>query len=184
MKIFKTALPMSRTVAVADRRVGKLKLALLLLLLAAAPPAAAEDRARTWLGVGYGGGTAGNGDDGFALMGQLVHQRGGSHIAVRGVILVDPLGEDSDSFGELGLLYGRVSKGRAGHAAIAAGLAHTAVACGSGIDNCTTVGVPVVAEAAFRPTPVLGIGIQAFANLNKQRVFGGVVVFLQLGWMP
>ena len=44
--------------------------------------------------------------------------------------------------------------------------------------------MPGVAEAGFRPTPVLGIGIQAFANLNKQRVFGGVVVFLQLGRMP
>jgi hypothetical protein len=157
-------------------------------MLAAALPAAAQDRARTWLGVGYGTGGARRGSEAGAFMGELVHQTGANHLAVRGTVLVDPFGEGSDSLADLGLLYGRVAKGRTGHAALAAGVAFTSVdACGSGPRaprSCSTFGVPVVAEAGFRPTRVLGIGIQAFANFNKKQVFGGVVVFLQLGWMP
>jgi hypothetical protein len=114
-------------------------------------------------------------------MGELVHQRGANHFALRGVTIQDPYGEGSE-LRDVGLLYGRVAKGRQGHGAIAAGVAVTAI---SHSDTESRIfGVPVVAEAGYRPTPVLGIGIQAFANLNKQRVFGGVVVFLQLGWMP
>jgi plasmid maintenance system antidote protein VapI len=46
------------------------------------------------------------------------------------------------------------------------------------------VSLPVVAEAAVRLGSVLGVGVQAFANLNKKQSFGGVVVFVQLGWLP
>ena len=144
-------------------------------------PADAQDRARTWIGAGAGTGGAKGSSEALAVMGELVHQRGANHFALRGVTIQDPYGEGSE-LRDVGLLYGRVAKGRQGHGAIAAGVAYTTV---SMQDTDTRIfGVPVVAEAGYRPTPVLGIGIQAFANLNKQRVFGGVVVFLQLGWMP
>lgn len=169
----------------APRRVPLL--GLMIVVVAATPaPAAAQERARTWVGLGYGAGGARGGSEAAALMGELVHQNGAHHLAARAVVIVDPFGEGSDSFSELGALYGRVAKGKTGHAALATGLAFTSVApCDSGASaGCTTLGVPIVAEAAFRPTRVLGIGIQGFANLNRQKVFGGVVMFLQIGWMP
>ena len=156
--------------------------ALAVALLVLALPAAAQDRARTWIGAGAGTGGAKRSSEALALMGQLVHQRGANHFALRGVTIRDPFGEGSGSLTDVGLLYGRVAKGRQGHGAIAAGVAYTSACVGDTV--CKILGVPVVAEAGYRPTPVLGIGVQAFANLNKQRVFGGVVVFLQLGWMP
>ena len=156
--------------------------ALAVALLVLALPTAAQDRARTWVGAGAGTGGAKRSSEALALMGQLVHQRGANHFALRGVTIRDPYGEGSGSLTDVGLLYGRVAKGRQGHGAIAAGVAYTAVSIGD--TEARILGAPVVAEAGFRPTRVLGIGVQAFANLNKQRVFGGVVVFLQLGWMP
>ena len=154
------------------------------LLAALALPATAQDRARTWLGAGGGTGGARGSSEALALMGELVHQRGANHFALRGVAITDPFGEGSDSLTEIGLLYGRVAKSRQGHGAIATGVAYTSACAASRDTVCRVLGVPIVAEAGFRPTRVLGIGIQAFANLNKQRVFGGVVIFLQLGWMP
>jgi hypothetical protein len=156
------------------------------LLLACPLPAAAQDRARTWLAGGYGVGGAKGGREGATYMGELVHQRGANHFALRGVAVEEPFGPGTEPLVDLGLLYGRVAKGRTGHAALAAGVAFAAVdGCGgSSRASCGIVSLPVVAEAAVRLGSVLGVGVQAFANLNKKQSFGGVVVFVQLGWLP
>jgi hypothetical protein len=57
--------------------------------------------------------------------------------------------------------------------------------CGQGFTSgCTTIGIPFLAEAAVQPLPILGLGVQAFANLNARGSSAGVSVFLQVGWMP
>lgn len=163
----------------------RLLVAAAIVTAALSSPAAAQDRPRTWLGLGLGLGS-GRDTEGLGLMAELVHQKRAHHIAVRGVLLVDPFGESADSMGDFGVLYGRAAKGRFGHGAIATGVALTGFeSCPSAPGGgCATLGIPIVAEAAFRPAPVFGLGVQAFANLNRKTVFGGVVVFIQLGWMP
>jgi hypothetical protein len=71
-----------------------------------------------------------------------------------------------------------------GHAAIAAGLAWTGFGSCQGSGGCSTVGVPVVAEVAARLFSIMGVGAQAFGNLNTKSVYLGAVLFLQLGWLP
>jgi hypothetical protein len=47
-----------------------------------------------------------------------------------------------------------------------------------------TVGLPLVSEAALRIFPILGVGAQFFANLNANESYGGLILFLQLGYLP
>jgi hypothetical protein len=96
------------------------------------------------------------------------------------------LGDSADEFGEVGALYGRAAKRKWGHAAISAGLAVTGVSScpDAATSGCTTLGVPMVAEAALRLGSIAGIGVQGFGNLNPKSIYGGVAVFLQLGWLP
>jgi len=153
---------------------------------ALSPTLAAQDRSRIWLGAGLGSAARADGASGFAVMGEVVYQVRAHHFAVRALGAADPFDTGADAFGEIGLLYGRAAKRKWGHGAISAGLAVTGVSSCSdaGTSGCTTLGVPVVAEAALRLASVVGVGIQGFANLNPKSVYGGVVVFLQLGWLP
>lgn len=149
-----------------------------------AKPAGAQERSRIWLGLGLGGG--GGGDvEGASVMGQAAFQKKGHHLAVRALVIVQPVGESSNS-GEIGVLYGRMALRSWGHAGIAAGLAHTNVTpCPDGTSpSCHTLGVPIVAEAAARLNSVLGVGLQAFVNLNSKTSYRGGLLFLQLGWIP
>jgi hypothetical protein len=118
-------------------------------------------------------------------MAELVFQKRAHYFAARGLLFIDPY-ESGGTIGELGVLYGRAAKRPWGHAALSAGLAFTGVdPCpDTGSGSCTGIGIPVVAEAALKLGSVVGVGAQAFANLNSTTVYGGVVVFLQLGWMP
>jgi hypothetical protein len=158
----------------------------LLTLNALSTSLAAQDRSRIWLGVGLGG--AGGSDEagGAALMAEIVFQTTVHQFTVRAMGAADPFGEGGGSFGEVGVLYGRGAKRTWGHAAISAGLAWTALeSCRSaGGRGCSTIGVPLVAEAAVRVFSIMGVGVQGFANFNSQSIFRGAVLFLQLGWLP
>jgi hypothetical protein len=158
---------------------------LLLISVGVCPCLVAQDRSHIWLGLGVGGGARADGASGAALMAEVVYQVKAHHFAIRGLGVVDPFGENADEFGELGLLYGRAAKRLWGHASIATGLAITAVSsCRDATGRCTTLGVPVVAEAALRFAPVFGVGAQGYANLNTKSVYGGLLLFIQLGWLP
>jgi hypothetical protein len=160
-------------------------LAGLAIATALSSPLTAQDRSRIWLGAGLGSATRADGAAGFALMGEVVYQVRAHHFSIRGFGAADPFGTGADSFGEIGVLYGRAAKRKWGHASISAGLALTGVSsCSDASTGCTTLGVPVVAEAALRLASVAGLGVQGFANLNPKSVYGGVVLFLQLGWLP
>ena len=139
-------------------------------------------RSRTWLGAGLGGSYSA-GSDGIALMAELVHQRHAHHFAARAVTVFDPGGEDHIA-SELGILYGRSWTRSLGHVALAGGLAATSMnECTDG-DICTTIGFPIVLEAAFRPLSFIGVGVQAYGNINNERRYRGAVAFVQLGWLP
>jgi hypothetical protein len=159
---------------------------LLAVTTSLAQPLLAQDRSRIWLGLGLGSGARADGSSGFAGMAELVYQVKSHHFAARAVGVVDPFGENADEFGELGLLYGRAAKRLWGHASVAAGLALTGVSsCKSAATSgCTTLGIPLVAEAALRFAPVIGLGAQGYANFNSKSVYYGLVLFLQLGWLP
>jgi hypothetical protein len=119
----------------------------------------------------------------MGLMAQLVLQKRAHYFAARGALLVDPF-QDGGTIGELGVLYGRAAKRPWGHAAIAGGLAHTSVDPCPESGGCPTIGVPIVAEASLRLGSVVGVGAQAFVNVNSVTVYRGLAVFLQLGWIP
>jgi hypothetical protein len=140
---------------------------------------------RLWaaFGLGFGGSAKG---EGAAVVGELVFQRSPHHLALRATGIADLFDPASCGMGDLGVVYGRTAIGSLGHATVGSGLALTSAdRCdGSGGSRGAGLGVPIVAEVALRLAPVVGIGLQAFANVNPRASFGGVVVFLQLGWLP
>jgi hypothetical protein len=90
-----------------------------------------------------------------------------------------------DNVSEVALLYGRMRSTGFGHAGVATGLAFgTFDPCPGGHENtCHFVGIPITAEAALTAR-IIGIGLQGFVNLNTKSIFGGLLLFVPLGWMP
>lgn len=161
------------------RRPSRFALFLLVSAHLAAPCTAQSGKStRVWIAGGLG----------TAAVGQLVVQRRPHQITARGLLAFDPLDPSDCVFGELGLLYGRTVTVPLGHASISAGVgAAKPPGCLTGGDNLEAgwiLGVPLVAEAAVRLLPVLGVGVQGFVNLNSGATFGGVALFVQLGWLP
>jgi hypothetical protein len=143
-----------------------------------------QPASRVWAAVGLGG-AGGAGDEGGVVLGQMVLLRRPHYLSARAVGILDPYDPASCSWGDLGLLYGRAAVGRAGHAVIGTGLAATKPpGCRTGGNGSWTVGIPLLAEAALRLLPVLGLGLQLFANLNPGAGYGGAIAFVQMGWLP
>lgn len=160
-------------------------LCLCLLLLPVSLTAQPEsERSRIWLGIGLGSGASSR-DGGMAFVGQLAWHRRPHAITLRTVGVFDFFDADSGPFGDFGLLYGRTSTGPFGHVSLSAGVAATGFESGcERPGGCTVIGVPIAAEAALRILPIFGLGAELFANLNTEAVFGGLAVFVQLGWLP
>lgn len=162
--------------------------ALLTLLVCLVAPASAHAQARRdpmRTSVAAGLGLAGSAEtDGFGGLVQLAWQREPHQVSVRFVGFADLF--STTSVNELGALYGRVITGSAGHMSINAGLG-AAFRCSGSASSCDreqSVSVPIAAEAALRLLPVAGIGVQAFASFNSVESMGGLLLFLQLGWLP
>jgi hypothetical protein len=143
---------------------------------------------RIWLGVGLATAGGQNGIEGFGLLGQVVYQGRPHQAMLRALALLDvenfPDGSD-DGTAELGLLYGRTRTRRWGHVSGAAGasVVNFERCPDRALGACSTVGLPLTAEAAVN-SPILGVGLQAFGNLNPKASYGGLGLFLQLGWLP
>lgn len=147
-----------------------------------------RDPTRVWGAIGLGSGAGGEVEDaGVALMIQLAWQKRPHQVLLRTAFLLDGGFPDggSDGVSEIGLLYGRMRSAGFGHVGIATGLAAgTFRGCpGQHERTCHFVGIPIMAEAALSAR-VIGIGLQGFVNLNTRSVFGGVVFFVPIGWMP
>lgn len=153
-----------------------------------------EDRTRVWLAAGPAGGGASSLETDIGLALQLTGQRGPHQMAVRVLFLgdYDSSGSD-DEVGELGLTYGRAVVTWFGYASVSSGIALVSAkglpdddgGGGSIYDDPfrRTVGVPFVAEAGLQ-SPLIGVGVQLFGNLNTLASYAGVGVSLHLGWMP
>jgi len=168
-------------------------LALLLAGLAAATAprpvdAQTEPAARVWLGLGIATAGVRNVDANAGWSAELGIERAPVHYAIRMTWLAD-LGHlpelGSDRVREVGALYGRVTTTSWGHASVAAGLSVVTVdGCdGTYEKSCTTIGVPLVAEARLE-SQVIGLALQAFGDINPKATFGGLGLSLRLGWMP
>lgn len=163
------------------------------LTLGAVPGSAqapGEERAvGVWLALGPGFGGGGGIESGVGGMFQLTGQWGPHRAALRLAGLADfagfPDGGSDDSVNELGLTYGRSADRAFGYTAWAAGL--SVVRLGGRGDSfydsdLTTVGIPVTVEAGLR-TRVVGVALQAFANLNAEASYAGLALNFLLGWI-
>lgn len=159
--------------------------AVCMVLAGVATAAAAQDApqpSRVWLAAGLGFGHDHNVDANGAALLEIAYQKGSHQLTLRAAGIADPFGAHGELAGDVGFLYGWSRAGPRGHVSVSAGLSGVGFdSCESSQDACFTVGVPVVAEVARRVSPVLGIGAQAFTNLNGESTYGGVAIFVQLG---
>jgi hypothetical protein len=140
---------------------------------------------RVWLAAGPASGAGTSVEAGVGLLAAIAWQKQPHQVTFRALTLTDLAGfPDSgggDAVAEVGLLYGRVRPASFGHASASAGLALvTFGTCPGRRAQCHTAGVPLVVEAATSLT-VIGIGLQAFANVNLRSPYGGLAAFIQLG---
>lgn len=141
---------------------------------------------RVWMSLGLGGGGVQDLEAGGIITFQLTGQWRSHHVAFRALIMGDTNFQSGsgDSINEAGILYGRRLASSFGYVSAAAGVAAVSAEGFSGAPRQAreTIGLPVVVEAAFQ-APVIGLGIQAFGNLNSVALYGGVSIVLHLGWM-
>lgn len=163
-----------------------------------ASASAGESLTRFWIGAGVGLGELIEGEDdpndegGGALAGALYgsYQFGPNLLSARTAFSGELFG---DNFADYGILYGRATTGRLGHASVSAGVA---VVSGSYSDDrlildpdgdeperVLTVGLPVEVQLMWRPLPFFGLGLYGFANLNPEASFVGATLSAQLGLM-
>lgn len=173
----------------------KRALILLLLLVSASPlrgQSSTDSESRTGVvvvpellaSIGSGAGS------GLGVAGHLVVVRGAHRFMTRLAGVADlrgfPDAGGAEHVTELGLLYGRWRERGAVAWSLSGGLASVRISdCGEGGPSraCTTLGVPLVADAVVA-SRVVGVGLQAFANLNLKAPFGGIGVVVPVGWMP
>jgi hypothetical protein len=159
-----------------------------LLLIPIASPASAQSGApspRLWLALGLGFGGDSNVSSQGAGLAEVAYQRGPHQLTLRAAGIVDPFGSHANIAGDVGLLYGVSRAGSFGHASLSAGLSVVGFdRCESSQDGCVTAGLPLDGELALRLAPVLGLGLQAFTNINSESMYWGAVVFVQMGSLP
>lgn len=145
-------------------------------------PAPVSRRDTYWLGVGLGAGS-----EDLAAHVNASYQFGANLISLR---IATTAGLFDTERTDYALLYGRATRGaRDRHLlAIAAGVALVDGCGGDGdgfLGGCqgqsTVIGLPLEAQASYRPGKLLGIGLYGFANLNRRRSFGGVTLGVQIG---
>lgn len=163
-------------------------LTILLIPTAAGAQQSSTEPTRVWLAVGLGGGFFSSldgdpNDPGIALLGALVLKEDRHRVALRGTLMFEIL---EDGVAEVGLLYGRAWTRERSQSSLSAGLALVyAQDChglfGGPCDPSKTVGLPLSATMSFHPASFLGLGLEAFANLNRLTSFVGVTAMLELG---
>ncbi len=161
------------------------------LLLAWPATVAAQEREplHVWgtLGVGGGGTTVESVEGSMGLSVQLAAQRGPHQFTLRLLGLAELFGS-TGTMSDVGLLYGRAASAGIAHLSASAGVSVVSHSpCDSDDPDCsseTGIGLPLAVEAAIRPLPVLGLGLQLFGDISTVGSMGGVFVMAQLGWMP
>lgn len=146
-----------------------------------------ERPVRVWASLGLGGAYVRDIDVDGGLALHLVGQWGAHSVMLRALFLGDlGLADGSGrSAQESAILYGRRVATSFGYAGLSGGVSGVSAKGfgGAFTETRTTIGLPVVAEAALQTTPV-GLGLQLFGNVNSVAPFGGMLVMFYFGWMP
>lgn len=139
----------------------------------------------TFFGLGAGAfPSVGSGakDPGLAATGGIAVEKHRHRFALRGSVASELLG---GSVSDVGLLYGRKWSGERIDGSLSAGAAlvrnQDCAFLGGCDDPTTTVGLPLSARFSFRPVRAMGIGLEAFGNLNSSSSFVAGAVVLELG---
>ncbi len=123
-------------------------------------------------------------DPGIYLRGAV--QSSNQIVSVRGIVLGSAVGSDVYSpyhFEELGLMYGWASDPDVISYSVSTGISMIRIAEeGQPIPELSTA-FPVDLSFSFRPTPLVGIGLTAFANINTVETLGGVALRLDIGFL-
>ena len=137
-------------------------------------------RARVWGAIGAGGSMPTSGGDAITNLAQLVYEKRSLHGAFR-ILLLHDIDRHTNEIGEISPLYGRTREHSWGRSAISTGFSWVGFfRCPDDLDSCSTLGVPLVAEAAIGGK-FAGLGIQGFANINGTASYAGAVLFLEIG---
>ena len=142
-------------------------------------PAPITRRDSYWLGVGLGAGS-----EDFAAHVNGSYRFGANLVSLR---IASTAGIFDEELTDYGLLYGRATRGaRDRHLlSFAAGVSVVDGCSGGGLGGCndvsSVIGLPLEAQASYRPGKLLGIGLYGFANFNRRRSFGGVTLGVQIG---
>lgn len=130
----------------------------------------------------FGGDVEGNAE--FA---QLGVERDGRAVLLRRTEVDEPYGPGSEPLEEFGLMFGATRQSGILHLMGAVGISRlTGFECVDADDpeECAeagTFGFPVFAEVTLDILPFLGVGVQAFANLNADVRFGGIGLVGHIG---
>lgn len=148
-----------------------------------------DDPVRIWIYGGMGGGDFSSrdgqtNDPGIALLAGVAASRAAHRFTLRGAVVAEILG---DGIADLGLLYGRTWTGERSQRSLSAGVALVegedchGIFSGRPCEDVNKVGLPLSASVSFRPVRMLGLGLEAFGNLNTLSSFAGVAAIIELG---
>lgn len=131
---------------------------------------------RLWATVGIGPGTTA-----VAGFGALRYATGPHLVSIRAAN--DAGITTGGSHTDVGVLYGRTKRWSDVYLQASVGLAYVVHddAGGEGVDG---VGVPLSVGAGWTPLPVLGLGLEAFGDVNGTEFFGGLTVTVDVGLVP
>jgi hypothetical protein len=155
-------------------------IALVLLAVGVAAAQETASRLRVFGSVGVGASVPTSGGDAITNMAQLVFEKKTRHAAFR-ILLLHDIDRNTNEIGEIGPLYGRTREHSWGRTGISTGFSWVGFYhCPDDDTMCSTLGLPVVAEAAIG-RKFAGVGIHAFANVNGTASYAGAVLILQIG---
>jgi hypothetical protein len=133
-----------------------------------------------WAAAGIGAAAPTTGGEGIANIAQIVFERNPHHAALR-VVAIHDIDRPTNEIGELSALYGRIRTIRNYPFVLATGVSAVGFFdCPDDDDSCFTIGLPVVAELS-QSSRFIGLGLQAFTNINPKAVYAGGVLFIKLG---
>lgn len=139
-----------------------------------------DNPALIWAAVGVGAAAPATGGEGITNVAQIVFQKRPHHAALR-LVAIHDIDRPTNEIGELSALYGRTRSLRNYPVVLATGLSAVGFFdCPDDDDSCFTFGVPFVAEVS-RNSKFIGIGLQAFANINPKALYAGGVLIVKLG---
>ena len=155
-----------------------LSTALVILVLSVTSPLGAQEPAgkdatgKAWLTGGLG-----RGSEGIAAVAGA-DLSWGHHIVSFRTATTQPFLGGGRRYWDAGVLYGRAVRWPEGLAALSTGMGVM-----GGEQTPKRPSLPVAGRVSWHPTSAFGIGGYAFLNLNREDVFGGLALTLELGML-